>query len=228
MTVSEEIKKRLIGLAPTREYPYPVNAVGEEANIHNLEKICGYVDEEDGFEDYFNALLYLENDNPFDPNNAVKVEINDLKVGYLSKSAAKKYRKRLSELETPDDPIALCHASIKGGYKNEVLRLGVRLDFDIDGFTLIDVIIKEEGEPDELEEKIKAITENNSQKNKSDYEQDKIAGNEKKPFIKYIPLSSSSGLFYWLLVAPIILAIDAFILIINIIAMALQAIKQRY
>jgi len=135
MPIDPDIQKRLIGLDSTYQDPYPVQVHGEASFKKNILKICVYVDEEVGYnDDTHQAALYLEDDNPFDPGNAVRVEINDIKVGYLTKADAKKYRRKLKEIGAPENAIAICGASIRGGFmKSSGLQadFGVRLDFDL-------------------------------------------------------------------------------------------------
>jgi hypothetical protein len=146
MAFSPEFKKRLIGLASSFITPYPTQVKGEQSYQFNLEKICGYYDEDEGYnDDSHTAAIYFENDNSFDPGNAVRVEIDDLTVGYLSRSDATKYRKKLVTLNAPENPVAICGASIRGGFikHDEKSSLGVRLDFDLNGLTLTPVNIKD-------------------------------------------------------------------------------------
>ena len=148
MTLSPEIRKRLIGLESSYEEPYPILVQGESSYKANIQKICGYYDEEEGYDDNAHqAALYLEDESTFDPGNSVRVEIDDLTVGYLSRSQARLYREKIKALNAPENPIAICGASIKGGFlkKNgEVADFGVRLDFDINNLSLTNVRIREE------------------------------------------------------------------------------------
>jgi hypothetical protein len=142
MSISPDIKNRIIGLKSSYEEPYPVQIRGESSYKGNLENICGYHGEESYFADDHKAILYLEDDNQYDPGNAVRVEIDDLVVGYLSRPDAKKYRKRLTEVDGPENAIALCGASIRGGFitkYGEKADYGVRLDFNIGDFDLAPV-----------------------------------------------------------------------------------------
>lgn len=137
--MSDEIKARLVGLSSSHEEKYPTEVSGESSYRSNIEKICGAYDEDDGYNsDAHVAVLFLENDNPHD-SNAVRVTINDLTVGYLSKPAAKAYRQRLAELGAPENAIAVCAASIRGGFRkrnDEIADFGVRLDFELTSFKL--------------------------------------------------------------------------------------------
>ncbi len=147
--ISDEIKKRMIALESSYEEPYPVQVQGESSYKTNLETICGYYDDEEGYDDdSHKAFLFLDDANKFDPGNAVEVQIDDLTVGYLSKPNAKAYRKRLTELAAPENAIAVCGASIKGGFRKrnseEIADFGVRLDFELTTFNLVPVRYKDD------------------------------------------------------------------------------------
>lgn len=75
------------------------------------------------------AQLVPENSNPHDPN-AVRVEIDDALIGYLSRDNAARYRADLAAAGTPD-AIVQCKARIVGGFETpsgERASFGVRLD----------------------------------------------------------------------------------------------------
>ena len=75
------------------------------------------------------ALLILENSNPHDAN-AVRVEIDNALIGYLSRDNAVRYRADLAAANTPDATIQ-CKARIVGGFETdsgERASFGVRLD----------------------------------------------------------------------------------------------------
>lgn len=114
--------------------PYPTEIVGESNYQSAFEAIFPNYDEDEGVkEDDQVATLILENNNPYDPN-AVRVEIEQHQVGYLSKNDAKNYRNKLIELGIPD-ATGLCYASIRGGFRKrstgEMTNFGVRLDMDL-------------------------------------------------------------------------------------------------
>lgn len=115
--------------------PYPVQVQGESFYRRDIEDISNYLGEEDGVDaDDFIAHLILEDDNIHDPDNAVRVDIDNKTVGHLSKPAAKKYRQRLADLGL-SDVIGECFASIKGGFAlrtGGAADFGVRLDIDLD------------------------------------------------------------------------------------------------
>jgi hypothetical protein len=113
-------------LQGTGTYEYEI--VGESHYQDALTRICGGKTY-DGHEKIVRARLIHENDNPHD-TNAVRVEINDQKVGYLSRDDAKNYRKQLSDAGHQGID-AVCSAMIVGGWEREdgdVGEFGVRLD----------------------------------------------------------------------------------------------------
>ncbi len=78
--------------APTtaaRSFDTPV--VGESNYQSNLLSICG-ARGPDGVEKYFKAQLIFEDANPYDPE-AVRVDIANLTVGYLSREGARAWRR---------------------------------------------------------------------------------------------------------------------------------------
>jgi hypothetical protein len=75
------------------------------------------------------AMLVLEDTNPHD-SNAVRVEIDTLLIGYLSRANARRYRGDLAAAGTPQATVR-CKARIVGGFKaasGERATFGVRLD----------------------------------------------------------------------------------------------------
>lgn len=83
------------------------------------------------------AVLVAEPDNPYDAN-AVSVWIQGLRVGYLSREDARRYRPGLLALERQHGkPIALAGAIVGGGMRADGPgRLGVFLDHDPADFGL--------------------------------------------------------------------------------------------
>jgi hypothetical protein len=214
MAINPETKKRLIGLESSYEEPYPIQLRGESSYRANIEKVCGYVDEEEGYnDDTHQAALYLEDDNPVDPDNAVRVEIDDLIVGYLSKPQAKSYRTKLKEIEAPDNAIAICGASIKGGFRKrsgEVADFGVRLDFDLLNLKLVPVRYKDE--PKQPRPALEAL---NAALNKSASKPPVLAA---VPLIKEQPKKTKSNKNL-----PLFIFISVLVVACVIIQMALQS-----
>ena len=88
---------------------YAYNIVGEQSYQNNLKKIAGPKEEESKFFECY-AKVSSEPFNQYD-KNAVKVEINGLLVGYLSKGEAAKLAGKVINKTVP--------AVIDGGWKNE-------------------------------------------------------------------------------------------------------------
>lgn len=129
----------IVSIKSTHVNPYPLEAVGEARYKTTLLKICGDYDTAEGYDDDSHAAeLFLDNDNPHDPGNAVLVKIDELPVGYLSKLDARAYRQRLQKLGLSGDVIAISTASIRGGFEKdgEIADFSVRLDFFVSTFDL--------------------------------------------------------------------------------------------
>lgn len=88
---------------------YTYNIVGEQSHQSNLKKIAGPKEEESKFFEC-QAKVSSEPFNQYD-KNAVKVEINDLIVGYLSKSEAAKLSGKVISKTVP--------AVIDGGWLDD-------------------------------------------------------------------------------------------------------------
>lgn len=93
----------------TSNTSYAYNIVGEHSYQNNLKKIAGPKEEESKFFECY-AKVSSEPFNQYD-KNAVKVEINGLLVGYLSKGEAAKLVGRVINKTVP--------AVIDGGWKDE-------------------------------------------------------------------------------------------------------------
>lgn len=93
----------------TSNTSYAYNVVGEQSYQNNLRKIAGPKEEESKFFECY-AKVSSEPYNQFD-KNAVKVEINGLLVGYLSKGEAAKLAGKVINKTVP--------AVIDGGWKDE-------------------------------------------------------------------------------------------------------------
>src|SRR6266404_3627911 len=86
--------------------------VGESHYQDALERICGPRNE-DGEDRQVEACLVLEDDNPHD-SMAVRIDINGMAVGYLSREHARKYRRGLTKAGYAAN--AYCQALIRGGW----------------------------------------------------------------------------------------------------------------
>jgi hypothetical protein len=97
--------------------------VGESFCEGAFLEICGPRRPE-GYDVIVAAALIPENDNRHDPK-AVRIEIEGKKVGYLSRSMARRYRMRFARRTV------YCKARIVGGWDrgaNDTGNFGVRLD----------------------------------------------------------------------------------------------------
>jgi hypothetical protein len=73
------------------------------------------------------AILTLENDNPYD-GNAVRVDVDGLTVGHLSRNDAKRFRAAYASRSSRQFPCAALLISLRG---NAASDYGVRLDLYI-------------------------------------------------------------------------------------------------
>ena len=115
-----------------------LEVVGEASYQDNLWRIVGGSSSPDNhvrMEVY--AVLAAEPENPYDAD-AVSVWVQGLKVGYLSREDARRYRPGLLALEQQHGkPIALAGAIVGGGMRADGPgRLGVFLDHDPADFGL--------------------------------------------------------------------------------------------
>src|SRR5512132_4028991 len=115
-----------------------LDVVGEASYQDNLWRVVGgrgSPDDRVRVDVY--AVLVAETDNPYDAN-AVSVWVQGLKVGYLSRDDARRYRPGLLALEQKHGkPIALAGAIVGGGMRPDGPgRLGVFLDYDPAAFGL--------------------------------------------------------------------------------------------
>jgi len=97
-----------INLTPNKT-SYTYNIVGEQSYQNNLKKIAGPKEDKSKFFECY-AKVSSEPFNQYD-KNAVKVEINGLLVGYLSKGEAGKLAGKVINKTVP--------AVIDGGWKDE-------------------------------------------------------------------------------------------------------------
>ena len=115
-----------------------LEVVGEASYQDNLWRVVGgRSSSEDRVRVDVYAVLVAETDNPYDAN-AVSVWVQGLKVGYLSRDDARRYRPGLLALEKGHGkPIALAGAIVGGGMRADGPgRLGVFLDHDPEDFGL--------------------------------------------------------------------------------------------
>lgn len=109
--VDAQLLNNLMGNGSTKQkgnFGYNFDIVGEQSYQRNLKKIAGPKQEESKFHEC-TAQVTSESSNPYD-KNAVKVEINGLLVGYLSKGNASQLAGKRIKKSIP--------AVINGGWKD--------------------------------------------------------------------------------------------------------------
>lgn len=112
---------------------FGLEVVGEAYYQNNFENICGQRTEE-GENRLVEARLILEPGNQFD-NNAVRVEVSGMQVGYLPRAEAKDYTTIIKGLKIPLDTIIIVNGNIRGGWKKhngDLGHYGIWLDFPTD------------------------------------------------------------------------------------------------
>lgn len=112
---------------------YSVDIVGESKYQNALAEICGGKTP-DGVENFVKASIVLENTNKYD-SNAVRIDIEDRTVGYLSRENACQYRQKLKEAGHPGLTEAICDAVIRGGWdrgRGDTGHFGVKIDLPTD------------------------------------------------------------------------------------------------
>lgn len=110
---------------------FDLEVVGESNYQNSLKKISGNATET-RFLPAFTAILFLENNNKFD-KMAVRVDIDEMTVGYLSREDAREYRKLLKRKGIAGKATS-CDAALTGGFiKDDGTRAsyGVCLDIDL-------------------------------------------------------------------------------------------------
>lgn len=105
---------------------FEFEVVGESFYQSALGALASPYDEINLKKAIFKALLVPDNNNKYD-KLAVRVDINGLTVGHLSKDDARSFRKRLSSKKLSKS-ITSCDAQITGGF---VLKNGERAHFGV-------------------------------------------------------------------------------------------------
>ena len=108
LKAKKAVNKKSVNPTPSNT-SYTYNIVGEQSYQNNLKKIAGSKEEESKFFECY-AKVSSEPFNQYD-KNAVKVEINGLLVGYLSRGEAAKLAGKVVNKTVP--------AVIDGGWKDE-------------------------------------------------------------------------------------------------------------
>lgn len=117
---------------------YNTEIVGEANYQKVIRKVAMYKElvDKDDMEDKMSnilAILLLEDDNKFDPGNAVRIEIENQTVGYLSKEDAQKYRKVINKLDLVNETCT-CYATAYGKREalGKTMNYGIWLSIDLD------------------------------------------------------------------------------------------------
>ncbi len=117
---------------------YSIEIVGEAKTQKAIKEVVMYkimVEKHDleYKDDKLTAVLILEDNNKFDPGNAVRVDIEDKTVGYLAKEDATRYRKSLNKLGITNERCT-CKASAFGKRddigKNMFFGIWISIDLD--------------------------------------------------------------------------------------------------
>ncbi len=123
MNLVRSLFNRKESAPPPPPSAFPVEVVGESAYQDNLRRLCGRFGR-DGVNLVKSAVVILEDTNPYD-NQAVRVDIDGVTVGYLARAAALRYRKQRKADLSPQT----VQANIRGGFKRDgdTAALGVWL-----------------------------------------------------------------------------------------------------
>jgi hypothetical protein len=105
---------------------YAVHVVGESFYEDNLRALCGPAT--DHMRQFAKiAILTLESDNPYD-RNAVRIDVDGLTVGHLSRADAPRFRARCGGMNGARFSCDALLISLRG---NAASDYGVRLDLVI-------------------------------------------------------------------------------------------------
>jgi hypothetical protein len=105
---------------------FALRVVGESFYDSNLRELCGPA--EDHMRQFAKtAILTLENENPYD-RNAVRVDVDGLTVGHLSRSDAKRFRAAHAGRGRSQFSCPALLISLRGDTDSDY---GVRLDLDL-------------------------------------------------------------------------------------------------
>lgn len=109
--------------ATTDKTFFPLEVVGESKYQKNIKEAIFYKIMVEKYDLKYKdekliASLILEDENKFDPGNAVRVEIDNKQVGYLAKEEAAIYRSELKKLNLIDT-VGTCSAAVYGSRNDE-------------------------------------------------------------------------------------------------------------
>jgi len=106
---------------------YEVEVVGESFYQANLNAIIGEYDSHNSIRRECIACIIPEDDNPYD-DYAVRIEIDGLQVGHLSRDDARSFRRRLKRKQWTDEETT-CNAIIQGGYTKR--KTGEKVGYNV-------------------------------------------------------------------------------------------------
>ncbi|MBI5951861.1 MAG: hypothetical protein HY865_09405 [Chloroflexi bacterium] len=192
---------------------YPLSIEGELHYQSNIQNVAMYIDDDKKSfrEDSFTAELFFEDENPHDPGNAIRVEIDGETVGYLADYRAKKYRKALQKIGITEPVIGCCGAAIFGKREDEYedMNFGVWLDLDLKDLKVEPERVKpvqQPANPEPITQPQKAVLPQPAQPVKQK-KQVKFGG--KMPLL---PMNGK-GWAYWLIIFPFVAVINLYILL---------------
>ncbi len=124
---------------------YSIEIVGESKTQSNIREVILYKIMVEKYDleykdENLTARLILENENKFDPGNAVRVDIDNKPVGYLSREDAKQYRSELQRLGITNENCQ-CKATAFGKREDigRKMFFGIWLSIDLNNLE-IDVL----------------------------------------------------------------------------------------
>jgi hypothetical protein len=120
-----------------------IDIVGEQSYQDNIRHVILYdimveKDDMEYHDDKLEACLVLEDENQYNPGNAVRVDIEGKTVGYLDRRNAEEYRRHLDKLNASES-LYFCDAFAAGKRESsrQKMKFGVWLsmvpwDFEIE------------------------------------------------------------------------------------------------
>jgi hypothetical protein len=116
--------------------------VGESNYQKNIKEVTLYDimvdnDDMDYKDENLTATLILEDENQFDPGNAVRVDIDNKTVGYLDKKDASQFRKALAA-QNINSKNFTCNAAAYGkrDAPGKIMKFGIWLNISLDNVEL--------------------------------------------------------------------------------------------
>lgn len=134
-TTRNESKKEYFAWPPLMEFDFEV--VGESHYQDAIEKIAKlqeakYTNNPDAEIQELTAYLIPDDNNPYD-DKAVRIDIDGMQVGHLSREDARSFRRRLGAKKLTGQ-ITTCGAKLIGGYVKDGKQLSYGVVLDIKPF----------------------------------------------------------------------------------------------